>query len=437
MAANEPALTIDEDDPFSLWRARAVFFAPRMRLDPHLINETIGILKTALSDDWLTGEATVKSRGNALGFRAHQIGNCLMAVDEQKVAELVELAEYLKFAATSPTFDALVAGIKNDYRSTRLQLGLAYRIKQAGASDVAFEPPVAGGRHGDIEFSVDGQGVIAECYVPGESERAGSSSLEAELLIKQAVETVGSLHGIYSVAICLTQTLEARARKEIVRCVREMALELERHTGTQLPHRFRRTECAAISVAASVVVPAGAYSQLVYHPDFPLPNHEPTMFMRKSSVPRNRIGVRPSLFNGPTGTHGALWLEPTESARQSLDQPLADPINLLVRKLEKKIAQTRRAGSWGRILIVETWMADQLHRLTHRDQAKLESLFSHHGMRAVLFAERLWRPPLRRHGWNLRILAAQGAGGPTESFFRTLVKVGMELPVPALAEDGR
>jgi hypothetical protein len=174
---------------FDLCRIRALSYAERLRFSPDLVNEAVGTLSAVFPGDWLEQVTEGRTRGSPFPFRVHPIGEALHACTETQVVALLELVEYLKFAAPSTAFPSVVDNLKAHYGSTLLQLAFAYRFDCAGATDVTLEPPVAGGRVGDIAFAVDKQGYVAECYIPGAAV-VGNSRAEVQWLTQQAFEAI-------------------------------------------------------------------------------------------------------------------------------------------------------------------------------------------------------------------------------------------------------
>jgi len=425
--------TNDGDDPFYLWRARAALLAPKMKLDAYLINETIGIINTVFGEEWLQTEGLRKDLGTVLGRRVHPIGNCLQAVGEPQVAELVELAEYLKFAARSQSFSKLATCLKGDYASTRLQLAYAYRLHRAGAERVEFEPPVAAGRYGDIEFTYKGTGYLVECFVPRE-QVTGNSQEQVERLIKQALDAVKGLSITVSVAIQLMRTIDVHDRQENVRCVKELGAELDRYTKSSLSlpgALLRQTSSALISVALSVPVAPGKESIFKLHPSFPEPSGNPHMFMRLGWAPKNIAGVQVSGYEVTTHSHVGIWLPAKESQEQSIKKDLEEPLMQLAKKLKKKTAQTKRGPDWGRFLLVQTWIAFELDRVKREQFEKfVQELFASSSLSAALLVSRKWDRVRLRHTWIVRPALPPNKQSDMWELLSSVSQLGSDFLVP-------
>lgn len=423
----------NEDDPFHLWRARAALLAPKMKLDAYLINETIGIINTVFGENWLQTEGLRKNLGTVLGSRAHPIGNCLQAVWETQVAELVELAEYLKFAARSQNFSKLAACLKGDYVSTRLQLAYAYRLHRVGAERLEFEPPVAAGRYGDIEFTYRGTGYLVECFVP-RSPTTDNSQEQNERLIKQALDAVKDLSITVSVAIQLLRSINVHDRQENVSCVREMGTELERYTKSSLSlpgALLRRTSSALISVALSIPAAPGRESIFNLHPSFPEPSGNPHMFMRLGWGREDIAGVQVPGYQMTTHSHVGIWLATRENQEQSLKQDLEEPLMRLAKKLRKKTAQTKRGPGWGRLLLVQTWIASEFDRI-RRDQFEKfkQELFASSSLSAALLVSRKWDSLRLRHTWIVRPILPHDQQSGLSELLSSVSRSGSEFLVP-------
>ncbi|QRK06213.1 hypothetical protein JQX13_39835 [Archangium violaceum] len=424
------------DDPFFLWRARATLLAPKMKLDAYLINEAIGIINTVLGESWLQAEGLRKDLGTVVPFRAHPIGNCLQAVWEPQVAELVELAEYLKFAARSQSFSKVAGCLRGDYASTRLQLAYAYRLHSVGAERVDFEPPVAAGRHGDIEFAYKGVGYLVECFVPRE-QVTGSPKEQLERLLKQSLDAVEDLSISVSIAIQLLRPIDVRDRKENVRCVQELGAELERYTKSSLSlpkALLRQTPSALISVVLTVPTAPGKKPVISLHPSFPRPNESPYMLMGLSWAPKSIAGVQASGHRSATQSHVGIWLSDKESQERSIMQDLEEPLKQLAKKLKKKTAQTKRGPEWGRLLLVQTWIASEFDRI-RRDQLERfkKELFASSSLGAALLVSRKWDDLRLRHTWVVHPILPNDRQSDLWELLSQLSQSAREALVPQVA----
>ena len=109
----------------------------------------------------------------------------------------------------------MVAGLKDDFRSTLLQLSFAKRVSGLGGRQLVLEPPVEGGRLADVAFVLSDQEFVAECYVQRASRWTTSS--EGMWLLRRVVKVLERRPLSLSIAIQLKRPLDAALRKELSR----------------------------------------------------------------------------------------------------------------------------------------------------------------------------------------------------------------------------
>lgn len=300
--AAEPNL----DEILARWRKRATQLSGSMRFDPALANEAASVLQHAFGSDWLARRAVVPDNGDAWGSRAHEIGTALAMADARGVALILETSAYLKFLAPLPAYGTVIAGLKEDFRTTLLQLSFAYRVEKLGSASVVLEPPVQDGRLGDVGFNLAGEEFVAECYV----QRASPWSTSKEgMWLCRRIPKLLEQHGrpCVAIAIQLKKPLDARIRKELLRAVERLLMSLARASGAA---GLEATANWTVSVMPTV--PNGVF---FVHPDFPRDLGEPLMGMNQRTQSRTHvqdvvvnpaIPLRPS---GPVETRLALWAE--------------------------------------------------------------------------------------------------------------------------------
>jgi len=85
------------------------------------------------------------------------------------VAELLELALYLKSFCHDPSIGDILVNLKNprQYHCTMFQLAMAFRVKKIG-TDIRIEPPTMRGK-ADLSFIFNGSKYIGECYRIGKT----------------------------------------------------------------------------------------------------------------------------------------------------------------------------------------------------------------------------------------------------------------------------
>jgi hypothetical protein len=395
---------------FDLWRVRAIALAGELRYSADLGNETLGILSTAFGVGWLQQVTEKRTKGSPFPFREHPIGDALHISAAPQVVALLELAHYLKFAASSSAFDQIVHNLKAQHESTLLQLAFANRFAVGGASNVTLEPPVSGSRVGDIAFDLVGRRYVAECYIPRVAT-AGRSSSETQWLVQQAVESVKALDLVFSLAVELNEPLTVEGRKLLVRAISVMANKLAEQAysrGISPEPLLEVLGPGTISVAISKAVGPDDQSILVLHADFPAPRDvEPDVIVRTQwALASEALRAQDQVIRADYGTHIAVWYSARERNLTSLKQDLNDPLARLAKKLKQKLAQTKLEGGSRRLLIVETWLVYEIERATDDDLREFRRrLFEDHSdVAGILLAHRRWNDAVQRTTYRTRML---------------------------------
>jgi hypothetical protein len=369
------------------WQLAGLKHAQKLRIDPESVNEAIGVVRSVFGDKWLE-QACARKIGSAFPFRAHAIGDLLVPPGTSQLLDLLELVTYIKGAAGSPAFGELVAGLKAQYGPTFLQMAFGFRLRRAGAEEMHFEPPVQRGLKGDIGFDFEGTGFVAECYIP----RNKRVTEEAIWLLQKCLELRGETDqrpAVIAISIKLRKTPTSQERKQIVRVVRESCTTVDANAtaGRRGEPVFVETEGAFISVAQTAAVGPGEYSLGRQHHQFPdTKGEQPFLFGRVGVGRKGPLG-EPLPMETETRDSVAIWLSDEDRLVQSLDRDLDEPLAELGYKLERKLAQAKRSGETERVLIVSSWLTDQLHRASPDALRNLERvLFEKHSrVAAVLF----------------------------------------------------
>jgi hypothetical protein len=395
---------------FDLWRIRALSFADRLGYSPDRVNEALGVLSSVFSAEWLQEVTVKRTLGSPFPFREHPIGGALHAPRDMQVLDLLEVVEYLKFTAASAALPIVVDSLKAQYGSTVLQLAFAYRFARAGATYVELEPPVAGGRVGDIAFCVGEQRYIAECFIPGPSV-VGDSRQEVQWLTQQALDGIADERTILSVAVQLHETLTSARRKELVRSIRSRSEQLKAGAASDAPYPEPLLEClqaGTVSVAVSTRVGPDQHSLPVLHEEFPAPSdNQADVFVRVQWADRSAaFSAQNQVLRGEYGTHIAVWFPPEERKLNSLKRELEEPLARLGKKLKQKLAQTKLGPEWQRLLVVQTWIVDEMERASEEDLRRLRRrIFEEHsGVAGILLVRRHWDDRLKRTVYLTRIL---------------------------------
>ncbi|GEL75595.1 hypothetical protein MVI01_73790 [Myxococcus virescens] len=417
------------DEILARWRKRATQLSASMRFDPALANEAASVVQHAFGADWLARRAVVRDSGDAWGNRAHEIGTALARADASGVALVLEMSAYLKFLAPLPSYASVIAGLKEDFRTTLLQLSFAYRVEKLGSARVVLEPPVQDGRLGDVGFNLAGEEFVAECYV----QRASPWSTSKEgMWLCRRIPKLLEQHGRHCVAIAihLKKPLDARIRKELLRAVERLLMSLARTSGA--------TGLEATNSWTVSVMPTVPNGEFFVHPEFPRDLGEPLMGMNQRSMSRAHVldvvanpavPLRPS---SPVETRLVIWAEDSDEAEHSISRDLNRPLSRLAKRLRTKTAQTRSPGV-GRVLLCESWVADQLKRATPEQLRRFKAeLFGPSGfIGALLFVGRSWDERAFRHRCAFTPLQSSPADPRCENLIGALVEAERVTFIPS------
>ena len=130
------------------------------------------------------------------------------------------------------------------------------------------------------------------------------------------------------------------------------------------------------------------------------------------------------------GRASAGFQEETQSLHKDLDNPL----DVLGRKLERKLAQTKIDAGTRRVLIVSSWMAEQLHRARPETIARLRArLFAKHaGVAGVLMVMRTFRRDPPRHLYRITPILPDAADAIPGAFLDELLRLESDHAIPPL-----
>ena len=425
-----------DNDILTKWRLRALSSAAQINFDPILVNETAGILKAIFDKQWLANSIETKYPAVPFPFRQHHIGAALHTAGENQIIEMLELAEYIKYAKSSSVFDILVDGIRSKYDSTLLQLAFAYRFSRIHKVDVEFEPRAKNMHVGDIILKTTNSTFMGECYVPKPSTDI-TGKLEVRWLIKKALEAVQDHSYVVSICVDLISLPNASQRKEIVNIIKKLADEIEKISYTPTaypPTRFISMEIANISVGRPFSVEAQKDYSCVSSPQFPKKN-TPDILLGILSVPENKAFsvVNPS-FDGPRSHHIAIWLPPEHSG---FPKDLSMTIQELIGKLKKKFPQTKRDDTSGRFLIVEHWLAEHFARVKTEDIEQLRHNFYelHTGVVGVLFVLRKYDQIKKRYDYTINPMLPKNIDAEFKVLLNQLLTQETDICIPHLKAE--
>lgn len=368
-----------------------------------------------------------EDRASPYHLVSHPVGSAIRAPHEDGIARVLEITEYLKFAAASPEFATLVSGLRYQFETTRLQLAMGVRLNRAGATRVEFEPPVLGGRRGDISFIHDDYGYIAECFVPGLVNHRGN---EVEWLTKQVMEGLPRDFPI-AVGVRLEWLPKADERKKIVRTIHALASDIVNSDAADggRGSRIATLQGAVVSVCRTVTVGPAEPFAFRSHPAFESFT-EPDVVVGARLAPKAAVfrTENPS-YEGDGGHNIAVWL-PHEYSGFPVD--LAPTLEHLTPKLKRKLAQTKHPVHPGRVLFVEHWLEGHMDRASEEDLAKMSrALFDDHkGIEGVVLCGRSFDSNLFRMKYAFRPLYPPGANGRFESLIDEMIRLEEEVFIP-------
>ena len=412
------------------WRLEGLKRAAKLRLEISSINEAAAVIENVFGDDWIQEACQLASRGGFL--RRHPIGHLLVPPGENQISGLLELVEYLKAAASSPVFPELVLALRAQYGPTFLQLAAAHRLRRLGAIDVEFEPPVKGGRRGDLLFRLDGEQFVAECYIP----RVKPVSQELHWLLQQALAIrEGSHPSVLSIAIKLKGELNAQQRKIALRLVRELAAQVDEAvlSGKGEDTAFVETDAALISVARTRAARAGEFSVGRRHPSFPdLRTTQPFVFGRISVALESEVRAGYDLPDRGSRDHLAIWLSDEDEHRQSLKKDLDEPLAVLTRKLERKLAQTKLDDDTYRLLIVSSWITQEMGRASSEavDRLRATMFLKHSRVAGLLLLSHPYQHDIQRRVYQFEAILPEPPNAFTHAHLRRLRELEHTHPIP-------
>lgn len=385
-----------EEAPVRFLQLRGLALARELGVDGSAINEMVGILCSALGADWLCNVAKDIPHGDVMPFRKHWIGDLVSVAGATQVAELLELTDYLRTAATSPSFAALMANLKDNYHTTILPLAFAHRFGRAGVTDLRYEPPARAGRRGDLRFSHDGAVYVVECYRPyvsnNELRWIGQFSI-------QLLDAVDPTADVVSIAVQLYRLPTLAERRELASLVGRLArkaLTRQADLGSgMIAPEMEDTDLATVSVC-----PAEPTRDLQAPPVVRRPSSFPAKADNWVNFTRRLRGRMEVLTDTQVDiadadamglSHCAIWLPPEMESEKPEEKDVDAALLKLGRKIESKLSQARDDEGSLRVVIVNTWTARHIHRAAPMTLSRFRGkLFAHSDLAAVLLVHRAW-----------------------------------------------
>ena len=402
-----------EEEPLDRFRQRAHARANRMRFDPFLVNEAIATLTCCLGTEWVVGEADTQQRGTPWPFRDHPLGQMIHVAGENQVAAALELAHYLKMAASSQAFRTLIAQIKArekaQYRHTLLQLAFHGRFALLADRPPILEPRADGGRVADIQLHRLDRRYLVECYAP---DAPAPASDQVHWLTVKTLNVIADLEGVFSIAIQFRSLPTAAERKTLHARIVATAKQLDLVDwlgGMPPPSEMIESDVARVSVSRTRPSPLRERARASLHPSFPRLG-DPHRFVGTSKVPKSAIkGLDPTAIQAPRLSHVAVWL-PADHA--GLPESVDEHVLKLVPKMRDKLTQARSRDAH-RVLIVDTWTAHSRFSLSEEAQAKVKrAIFGgHSNVAGVLLVTRHFDNHVKRHRYQMKPLVNFVLGG--------------------------
>lgn len=415
-----------DSDPTYNWRLRATAATARLDYSPDLVNEAAAILLVVLGREWLASVAEAPDHSSVFQLGRHPLGHALTVGGETQLIEILEVVEYLKTASNLSGFNAMVSGLKSQYRQTLLPLALAHRLRLIGGAALVLEPTASGGRLADIALVWSGARHLVECYRPTITGRPEDHM--GRLLTGVLQEFSIHEHPV-AVAIQLRRPLDHRVRKAVVKAVAKAKRDL---SGRGFQEALLVGDAnALISIAPTEIAPASQDSKLMLHSDFPRLPKEASQFARSAIGTQEALNVVNPRLENPTHSCVAIWTDEATTEYRSSPDPEA-AFKRAVRKVKRKVAQTRSEEGARRVVVVDTWVTEHLHRLALDPDGYImgQVLCQHTGAMSVLFVRRTWDRKVRRYRYMYRLFAGpEDTSAP--SLVRALISWEDENVVPA------
>jgi hypothetical protein len=397
-----------KETPIDFLRLRVLQLGPTMGVDSSAAIEAFGIFATAFGVEWLNAAATDSAPSSPIAFRRHPIGDLVSTAGPEQVAELFELADYLRTLQDAPGIAPIIDGLKGQYYQTLLQVAFAARLKVAGLEKLSVEPPAAAGRFSDIHGTFGGVGMRFECYRP--TVKRDTSQDESTRLAQSILVALKKSPVLLSIGIAFTQPLTAAMRKVVRHRVMELANEViasaKAHPET-VPAFTISSDFCSVSVTLGLPAKPSSPPRLFVAPQFAKQDQDFDLFLRANfAYQADMIGLDADHRSGIGTNQVGIWLCDETREQRSLKQDLTRPLEKLGNRIEAKLAQARSISGDRRIVIVGTWMTNQLGRVDTNvvERLRKKILVSHENVAALLLVSRNRRGPGWRHSYIIKPL---------------------------------
>jgi hypothetical protein len=166
-------------------------------------------------------------------------------------------------------------------------------------------------------------------------------------------------------------------------------------------------EQATVSVTQAVKTKPGTPPVLARPKAFPHQGDDWRFYLRSMVARQDQLrGVAAEDPSGVGGSHVGIWYPDAAPRGPLAERELTQPLLKLGHRLEKKLAQTRPRDNEFRLVIVDSWIGGEFHRVREEDVLRLKGkvVDSHHGVSGLLIVRRSWMNELGRHGYLIHPL---------------------------------
>jgi hypothetical protein len=402
-------------NPFRKWLRYAYENAVRLRLPEEVLHESVRIVESALTTEWIRSVlARSQPKDGMIPRFRHHFYPLLRVPGDPHVIELLELARYLARLAQTPGIEDVISTLKADYTAALLQLAFAYRFVRSGAHDAELEPRTDRGKS-DIYFQHGGRSFLVEVYCPRkdtETDAAHVMSIGFRRIFL-ACKDIGRSRAI---GIRLAKSLTPKEAKALSLVIAD---QVRRNRHRSEPLAFSH-HCAHICIAGETAEVLGEEQP---GPDFVTRQ----FFVAQKDALGIELGRDPS--RETEGSSIMIW-RPGEEIQAVCKQRKRNKSEILIKAIDKKLRQAKRSSDRpGRILVVtvdprpnrEYWES-----VGREVQQRLVPKYA--DIAAIILAQRRWVATSRYQYQCVFAMGAEEASLP-QSLYRSLGKAEGELDV--------
>lgn len=387
--------------PFDYWIEQAHRLADHNGFPRSFIGEAAQIVRTAFTPEWLQN---VFDRGyskhSMVPQAPHHLDTLFCVAGASQISELLELATYLKCLCRTKNLDTVIQVMKDNYATGLLQLGYAYRLHRAGATNIELEPGTGRGKS-DIYFEYDTRPYLTECYVPMRSNlpRSVDNLVKCREMISRACnECPENLR----VCIRLKESISVKQGNDLGYRLSRIIRSLTSPYVIKLEEEIAECEVRPILPGdEGDLSRVEGLGDLATRPDVVFDLYS----VPQSDIAKLRAGKD---FRRREGGRLLFW-SPTDEKQELTDD---EYIEDLKKKLSKKLGQAKREQDRpGRIVMAElTWFTEDKDRCLRIGQQLQRRLVpKHQDLAAIFLVQRTWTTMSRYMYCGLLI------GGPSST----------------------